>query len=152
MKITLIFICPTSSTKWAVYKMGINFQCLLNPRLVLLVLCAGDSGDTRSPTTIYLTHMALADLLFLSTIPLSVIDMVQQEFTMSQLICTYKIFAQHMNQMVSIAMLTLLSSACFESVLFDHLFEDTWSELVVRNHLFETTCSEPVVPNYLFES
>ena len=90
------------------------------------MLCAGDSGDSRSPTTIYLTHMALADLLFLSTIPLSVIDMVQQEFTMSQLICTYKIFAQHMNQMVSIAMLTLLSSACFEHFTIGHFFEHTF--------------------------
>ena len=33
--------------------------------LVLLVLLAGDPGDKRSPTSLYLTHMAMADLLYL---------------------------------------------------------------------------------------
>ena len=59
--------------------------------LVLLVLCAGDPGDSRSPTSVYLTHMALADLLYLSFIPLTIIEGVTHEFKMSSYICTYKL-------------------------------------------------------------
>ena len=32
--------------------------------LILLVLCSGDPGDSRSPTSLYLTHLALVDLIF----------------------------------------------------------------------------------------
>ena len=35
--------------------------------LILLVLCSGDPGDSRSPTSLYLTHLALVDLIFVTS-------------------------------------------------------------------------------------
>ena len=91
--------------------------------LVLLVLLAGDPGDKRSPTSLYLTHMAMADLLYLvsrnnknrnllrfqTTIPIAMATRRNKEFTASAVSCTYQVFTQSANFFVSVLMLTLLS-------------------------------------------
>ena len=41
--------------------------------LILLVLCSGDPGDARSPTSLYLTHLALADLLMVISFPIGLL-------------------------------------------------------------------------------
>ena len=80
--------------------------------LILLVLCSGDPGDARSPTSLYLTHLALADLLMVISFPIGLLTI---EFghgwsdSQHKTACFWEHAARSMNACVSIYMLVLLS-------------------------------------------
>ena len=80
--------------------------------LILLVLCSGDPGDARSPTSLCLTHLALADLLMVISFPIGLLTI---EFghgwseSQHKTACFWEHAARSMNACVSIYMLVLLS-------------------------------------------
>ena len=85
--------------------------------LILLVLCSGDPGDSRSPTSLYLTHLALVDLLFVLSYLYDAIALYGvtgtwynslTDSTRTSL-CYWKEITRPLNSSVSIYMLTLLS-------------------------------------------
>ena len=95
----------------------VHNNCVALNLLILLVLCSGDPGDSRSPTSLYLTHLALVDLLFVLSYMYDAIALYGVTGTWySSLsdntrtsLCYWKEITRPLNISVSIYMLTLLS-------------------------------------------
>jgi len=80
--------------------------------LILLVLCSGDPGDSRSPTSLYLTHLALVDLIFVMSYLHHFFRMYFSSFlpaSFMKSICYWMETSRVLNMCVSVYMLALLS-------------------------------------------